>query len=137
MLKLADQKTLKKVGSVKLRVKQDGNRFAFEGGAHLPDLKGLVLDIKANTVTTPFGEAAVRTTIKASDAQQLTGPWNGLQWKLEKISKSPPTATQVKFGLGRVVKSGRGMLIYDVTHLEAKSKKLVTYILQYDLKPLR
>jgi hypothetical protein len=133
--KLGEQKTLKKVGSVKLRVKQIGDRYAFDGGSDLPDLKGLVLDVKTSTVTTPFGEAKERTTIKANENQTLTGPWNGLQWKLEKISASPRAVTLAKLALGRLVKSGRGILYYDVSHVGEKSKKTVTYTLQYDLPP--
>jgi hypothetical protein len=134
LLMLGDQKFLVKNGTAELAVTSDGHRVSIDGGTALPELHGVHLDIDTDKVTTPFGETTTHKTIKASDGQELTGPWNGLQWKLEKGSERTSEVTIVRLCLGRLVKSSRGITYYEVKCTGPEANKAVTYILQYDLK---
>ncbi len=134
-LKLAEEVTLKKVRTAKLSVARNGNRIALDGGRALPHLKSVELDLDADSVATPFGDARVRETIKASEGQKATGPLNGLAWRLETLEENPLNGTVVKFSLGRLEKTDRGILYYDVKQVDPGSKTRITYILLFDLKP--
>jgi hypothetical protein len=126
--------TLTKVRTAKVRVQRGGQRIMLSFGEDLPAMKEVVLDLKADTVRTPFGVTTERSRIKASDGQTATGPWDGIQWRLEKVEKEPATRTSVSFAVGKLKDSGRGILIYEVRRVAEKSKTGASYILQYDLK---
>lgn len=136
-LSLSSKMTLMKVKVAKVGVKRDGPRITLNFGDDLPGMKEVVLDLKAGTVTTPFGVAADRSRILASERQKATGPWDGIQWKLEKVDKEPAGGVVVNFALGKLKESGRGILYYDVRQVGEKSMTRVSYVLQYDLKPSR
>jgi hypothetical protein len=136
-LSLTKKITLTKVKAAKVRVQRDGQRIVLSFGDDLPGLKEMVLDLKADTVTTPFGVATERSRIRASEGQRATGPWDGIQWKLEKVEEEPASATSVKFALGKLKESGRGILYFDVKQISEKSRTVLYYLLQYDLKPSR
>jgi hypothetical protein len=135
MRKLGKRARLIKVKTVKLHVVKEGRVIAFDGGKDLPELTGVKLDLAANVVTTPFGEAKESSRIEATEEQKLTGPWNGLQWKLEQGSERPLRFTIAKLALGKLQKSGRGILYYDASHFDGRLQKTVQYVLSYDLQP--
>ena len=56
---------------------------------------------------------------------------------METIEKEPARITNGKFALGKLKDFGRGMLYYDVTRADEKSRTVFHYMLQYDLKPTR
>jgi len=133
-LSLAEKITLTKVRVAKVEVKRDGERIVLSFGDDLPGLREAVLDLKADTVTTPFGITTNRKRIRASEGQKVTGSWDGLQWKLEEIEEEPARVTSVKFALGRMKESGRGILYYDVKQISEKLRTEFYHILQYDLQ---
>jgi len=134
-LSLAKELKLTKVRAATARVKRDGQRVVLSFGDDLPGLKEIALDLKADEVATPFGVAADRSRVRASEGQKATGPWDGIQWK--KVEEKPSSATAVTFALGKLKDSGRGMLYYDVKHVEEESKAVFYYVLLYDLKTAR
>jgi hypothetical protein len=136
-LRLGQNMTLTKAKAAKVRVKRDGGRVVLSFGEDLPGFKEVVLDLTADTVTTPFGVTTERSRIRASEGQKATGPWDGIQWKLEKAEEDPARITAVKFALGKLKGSGRGLLYYDVKQVGEKAKTVFSYVLQYDLKPSR
>ncbi len=134
-LSLTGKYTLVKVKTATLRVKGDGKQFVLDGGDALPHITGIELDLVANTVTTPFGVAAVRREIAASEGQTLTGPWNGVQWKLEKPELEVGAVTLVRFSLGRLKETGRGILLYEAKEVRGRQPTTrARYLLTYDLK---
>ncbi len=133
-LALSKKVTLSKVKSTFLRISRDGDRFTFDGGVDLPDLTGVELDLTSNSVRTPFGVAAQRSEIKASEGQTWTGPWNAVQWKFEKFGPQLGMGTTIAFALGRLIKTGRGILYYDVSETTEKSARSLLDVLYYDLK---
>jgi hypothetical protein len=137
MSDLDKKMTLGKVKTAKVRVSREGQRSVLSFGDELPGLKEVVLDLKADTVTTSFGVTTDRSEIKASEGQKATGPWDGIQWKLQKFEEQPMRATSVKFALGKLKESGRGILYYDVKQIGEKSKNVFYYVLVYDLKQTR
>jgi hypothetical protein len=127
--------TLRKVKTTKLNVKREGRKVTFHGGEGLPHLKGVVLDLATGAVTTPFGTAAQCTRIRASSEQKVTGPWNGVQWELERVNDQTGLGTVVKFALGRLRPSGRGLLHYEVLQVTGQSRTEIDDLIEYDLPP--
>jgi hypothetical protein len=132
-LSLGSKLTLVKVNTINVKVKRDQHRITLTFGEDLPGLEEVVLDTKADTVTTPLGIAAARSLIKASEAQKATGPWNGIQWQLERAEKEPVCNTVVRLALGKLKDSGRGMIYYDVKEITEESRTRRFHILQYEI----
>lgn len=133
-LRLARKMTLTKVKTAKVQVKRAGGRVVLSFGEDLPGFKEVILDLKADTVTTPFGVMTERSRIRASGGQKATGPWDGIQWKFARSEEEPPRLTLVTFALGKLKGSGRGILYYDVKQGGEKSRTGFSYVLQYGLK---
>jgi hypothetical protein len=133
-LRLGNEMVLNKARTATLRLTRKEDRLTFEGGKDLPELNGVELDLKMNSVRTPFGIADQRSRITASDSQKATGPWDGIQWRLEKPDLQPDSLTTAKFALGRQKSNGRGILYYDVRQVGG-AKRRVSYFLYYDLNP--
>lgn len=93
-------------------------RIALKAGSSLPDLDGIVIDLKNDAVETPFGRAAARSAVTASEEQKATGPWNGVQWKLESAGETQGSGTVVRFAIGRLAADGRGLLYYDAKEVK-------------------
>lgn len=109
-------------GTIELLRSSDG-RITIRAAAPLADLDGIVIDTRADRVETPFGETTAKSEIKASDEQKATGPWNGEQWELGIAGAAAGTGTQVRFALGRLVESGRGILYYHALEVTADGKR--------------
>ena len=87
-------------------------------------IAGIELDLKKDEVRTPMGIASVRSSI-ARDAkgQAATGPWGGVQWKLEpKIDAGADlqtmSVTSIRFYLRRL-DNGDGILYYNARKIES------------------
>lgn len=132
-LAVGKRATLSKVKSTSLRVTRAGNRFTFDGGKDLPDLTGVELDLTSDIVRTSFGIARQRSAIEASEGQTWTGPWGGTEWTLEKPGAELGSGTFVHFALGKLTKTGRGILYYEVKQGNGQTAKSLLVVLYYDL----
>jgi hypothetical protein len=132
-LSLVKKAVFKKVQTGKLNVKH-GERVVLNGDDHLPNFKDIELDLKADAVITPYGTAAERSQITASDSQRASGPWDGVQWKLQKDEREPARSTSVLFALGKLKESGRGVLYYRVMQTSEQPPLNIYYFLEYDLR---
>jgi hypothetical protein len=131
-LDLSGKATLRKSKTAKLSVSRHGSRIVLNGGEELPALKDIVLDLDRNTVTTPFGDAKFSHHFESRNT--VTGPWNGLAWRLEDSDKRAVLQEQViRFDLGRLLTTGQGILRYDVAYKEEQSRQRIVYILLYAL----
>lgn len=135
------EKKLKKAGEAILTVKShDGNTYYFNGDNSIAEIAGIEIDVKKNVVRTPFGTTTTHSRIIANaDGKQLPSPWNGIQWKLEEGNIDGElkdiTVVQVKFALGKLVGSDRGILIYNASRVElGVMVERVMFILCYDMK---
>lgn len=129
---LAQQSMLERTGGETILARRDGDRIHFGGRSSLDELNGVVIDLATRTLQTPYGEATFDGLVVASDGQQITGPWDGYSWRL--TTGNPTTGgSQVKLSLGRLVESGRGLLLYEVKHVDENIQKNIRYLLMYDL----
>jgi len=135
---------LEKIAEARLGVKPDGpDRYVLDGGDKLPSLSGIVIDLQAQVVETPFGVCRTWSRIEASSSQRVTGPWEGYQWTAEEGVSDLQQAKDVndvmsadvffaKFSLGRFQSDpALGLLRYKVTRLHSGEKEDKEFILRY------
>jgi len=134
-LRLMRQIRLAKVGEATLTVRDEGNGpLVLDGGRALPQLTGVVIDLAANQVQTPFGVAARRTRVSPGPEQAATGPWEGELWSREAISGGGSNGVSIKFGVGRLQEGGRGILYYEVKQVAGgRVASQASSILTYDI----
>ncbi|MCA9757557.1 MAG: hypothetical protein KDA27_17260 [Candidatus Eisenbacteria bacterium] len=136
---------LTKIADASLRVERlkDGV-FRLHGSAAAAAADGIVVDLNENRVQTPYGIAAAQTRIEASDRQSMTGPWNGMQWKIHGADEEPPAGdiadlsmSVAQFCLGRLTESGRGILFYRASRIEPGLVKTAESFLCLTFEPGR
>jgi hypothetical protein len=130
-LMLGDQRTLQKRSDAIVQVIERNNgALELDGGDALRDLTGVVIDLKNDRVQTPFGVATERTTLNPS--KSVFGAWNGVQWSL----RAP--GTSVKFAVGVLRPSDRGILFYEVkaqkTNGLMQDLVRITHVLTFPLR---
>ncbi len=96
--------------------------YLLDGGDTLPDLTGIVIDLKKDLVKTPYGVAQTRTAVDAPDTSAF-GAWTGVEWKGEDVT----------FALGRLKATGRAVLWYDVMSDTGKGPVALMRVLNYDV----
>jgi hypothetical protein len=133
---LTSQMALSKTGEASLSVvTEDSIQFTFHGDSILANIEGLVIDLGDNAVQTPFGMAKEMNNIVASEGQEMSGPWNGVQWKLRTIDSLGSSFVNLRFALGKLTESGRGILYYKVTAFDSvQGKREILLNLEYDLE---
>jgi hypothetical protein len=125
MLALFDELGLQKTAEVTIMVTASGeNHFVLDGGTALPYLTGIEIILDQDLVRTPYGVASQHTAIAPDDAQQLTGPWKGIQWFLDTRDPQQATSTgiHIEFALGRLQQDGRCLMYYRVQQFESAGK---------------
>lgn len=95
-------------------------------------INGLVVEKSA--VTTPYGSANKYTTINNTQANSPTGPWTGVQWSLTEIDQKLMKGKSVKLAVGKLEKTGEGILYYDVKDIDPNKKVQFSYIVYYPLQ---
>lgn len=117
------------VGRTPIRVKKVGKGGAvvsISSGPELPRFRDVVVDLETLTVKTPHGSVPFEGRIKAVPEQKLTGPWDGFYWRGTVTSHETKTIGSVRFSIGKLRSSGRGVLSYELTGE-------FSYIVEYDL----
>jgi hypothetical protein len=126
--------TRKKAEATLVVTTEDDEVYVLDGGQALPDFTGIVIDLKNDLVRTPFGILTERSEIDAPDDTAL-GAWVGTQWKLEKPDPSGIAGTVAKLAVGRLKRSGRCVIYYDVRRISLDGKTRISHILNYDTPP--
>lgn len=104
-------------------------------GPALADLNGIEIDLANDSVKTSFGILSNRRVVNNTDPNSASGPWRGVQWKLENVTTYGATSgVAVKFALGRLTDTGRGILYFNAKEVrpDGTGQKL-NDVLIYDL----
>lgn len=102
-----------------------------DGGTELSDFTGIVIDLKQDQVQSPFGTLTERSIINAPESTAL-GAWNGVQWKGNLTEADGVTGSVAKLAMGKIKKSGRCVIYYDVRKITPGEKTHISHILNYD-----
>jgi hypothetical protein len=132
-LALTKKGGMKKVGTGKIAVQKNGDRVILLFGRAFPKMEKVEIDLKNGSASTPAGLASDREQITASQDQNATGPWDGIQWK----SKEDPGRPTFSLALGKLRASERGILYYRVKSATTNPSGAVQYLLYYDLPKSR
>jgi hypothetical protein len=60
-----------------------------------------------------------------------------VQWKLEKLDPDGTEATLVKLALGKLKRTGRGVIYYEVKKIDPDENRQFYHVLTYDLPAAR
>jgi hypothetical protein len=133
MLRLFKQVRMAPVSEASLKVRLEGSRrFVLDGGSALPQLSGIVIDLRRDEVISPLGKCIDRKQVTPNNDQSVTGPWRGVRWKCEEVDKATMSGTQINLGLGRL-ETGRVLLYYDAKRIKSGQMEAnVTVVLNYD-----
>ena len=130
LVSLPSEEGMRKIGEATLVVREEDGHLLIDGGDPLPAVRSVDIDLERDVVRTSLGDLALRTDITPSFvAQNVTGPWSGVQW-----SMANAIAALVTFALGRLEDSGRGLLYYEMKYVDdAGHVGAMKTILVYDL----
>jgi hypothetical protein len=132
-LALSKQMGMRKKSEAKLNItSKEEDVFVLDGGEALPELTGIEIDLKNDLVRTPFGVAKERTIINAPEKAAL-GAWSGVQWKFERANPDGISGTFAKLAIGKLKRTGRGVIYYDVLAAAKVGQVRIKYILNFDL----
>lgn len=134
LLRATERLGWRKTGTTSFTVRQEGeHRFIFDGGPKMPELNGVEIDLQSGTMQTPLGKSAKHTPIESNRDQKITGPWNGVEWRLDEGDPSKESAFMLRLSLGQLVRTGRGILHFEVRrYLMGKPPEQGERILIYD-----
>ncbi|QDT76623.1 hypothetical protein GmarT_00450 [Gimesia maris] len=131
-LKLSQKTTMRKMKEAPLIITQkEEDVFELDGGTELSDFTGIVIDLKQDQVQSPFGTLTERSIINAPESTAL-GAWNGVQWKGNLTEADGVTGSVAKLAMGKIKKSGRCVIYYDVRKITPGEKTHISHILNYD-----
>ncbi len=109
-----------------------------DGQGPLTDLTKIRIDLTSDSVTTDYGVLADRSEVNNTSLDSPTGPWQGVQWKLESGNAGFTSGVVAKLALGRLVQTGEGLLYFDAKEIEKGSlTSKSSYILFYPLPEWR
>jgi hypothetical protein len=99
------------------------------------------LRIEGKTVTTPYGKTTVFADINNTDKDSATGAWKGVQWRLTDFDEAAIgtqsldkiKGKEVKFAVGKLSKTGEGILYYSVKDIDLSQHKNInlSYIIYF------
>ena len=125
---------IRQKGAATISITKAGTEvYVVDGGPALPELTGIVIDLKNDQVRTPFGVTARHGSYKMPETSP-TGAHSGIRWKHETPDASDKAGTYVALSIGRMEPSGRGILVYYVRKLTPpEQKQRQNVMLYYDL----
>jgi hypothetical protein len=133
-LSLGEKRTLEKTGSAVLQVRTNSSGYEFDGGATLPELTGLKIDLEKLTITTPFAVLKNPTPDESKGGPAL-GAFSGYQWEYERGVMEKGDLIEVSFLVGRQKETGRKFIYYKAGEMKAtNSISDVRVVIFYDRK---
>jgi hypothetical protein len=117
-LALGDSMRMRPADRATLHVTRTPKGWRIETDSSLFDVRVIEIDTVTGLVQTPMRMAGGATRVVAGARQQTTGPWDGVQWRREEMSRFPETGSTVTFALGRLRDSGRILLYYDARRID-------------------
>lgn len=133
-LRLAGSMGLRKVAEAPLAVRAEGSRLVFDGGAGMPDLTGVAIDLASDQLVTPLATVAGSREVHNDGAGAGIGPWDGRTWSLEELSEDGRDGKVVSLSVGRLRESGRGVLYWQLRQVRGGQQATrMVRILFYDL----
>ena len=133
-LRLATNVGLRKVAEAPLVVRAEGSRLVFDGGAGMPDLTGVAIDLAADRLVTPRDTVAGSDEVHNDGARAAMGPWDGRTWDLEQLSEDARDGRLVSLSVGRLRESGRGVLYWQMREVwGGRQTARIVRILFYDV----
>lgn len=135
LLNLSSKLVLVEKEKVKLSFikNKDGSVAIKADKSELPINKIVILSNNAG-VKTPYGLLNDFSNINNKAKNSPTGPWQGAQWKIEKITdmnSTPPAGYAVKFAIGALDSKKQGILYYDVKN--TITREVFSNVIFYDL----
>ncbi|HEX2078570.1 MAG TPA: hypothetical protein VHG08_12700 [Longimicrobium sp.] len=132
--RLAANMGLRKVAEAPLTVRAEGSRLVFDGGAGFADLTGVAIDLQADRLVTPLGDASGSREVHNDGERAAMGAWDGRTWSLEEVSPDGRDGTVVSLSVGRLRESGRGVLYWQARQVRGGQPVLrIVRILFYDV----
>lgn len=132
--RLAAGMGLRKVAEAPLTVRAEGSRLVFDGGAGLADLTGVAIDLQADRLLTPLGDAGGSREVHNDGEGAAMGAWDGRTWSLEEVSPDGRDGKVVSLSVGRLRESGRGVLYWQARQVRGGQPVLrIVRILFYDV----
>lgn len=122
--------TQKKAEATLIVATADDDVYVLDGGQALPDFTGIEIDLKNDLIRTPFGTLIDRSEIDVAEGSAL-GAWVGTQWKFENAAPNGVPSTVAKLGVGRLKKSGRCVIYYDVKLIGTDGNTRISHILNF------
>lgn len=131
---LSKKTSTRKKADATITITSKGNDvYLLDGGPSLPDLTGIEIDLKNDSVRTPFGVTGKQGAYKISESSP-TGAHTGVRWKFATPDAGDEAGATVALSFGRLEPSSRGILIYYVKKLTPpEEKKRLNIMLYYDL----
>ena len=131
-LSLGEKRTLGKTGDAILQVNTNAAGYEFDGGSTLPDLTGLIINLKELTITTPFA-ILKNPTPEESKGGPALGAFSGYQWNFEQGDLDKDDVTDASFSIGKLKGSGRHFIYYKGGVMKAaNSISNISIVIFYD-----
>lgn len=131
-LSLGKKQTLAKVQSCELSVKVNSDIYEFDGGANLPELTGLKINLQELTVATPFGILKNPEPDESAGGGAL-GAFSGYRWHFEEGDIDKGDITTATFLIGKLKASGRSFIYYKGSAAKANNPiSRVDTVIYYD-----
>ncbi|HEX6371284.1 MAG TPA: hypothetical protein VF006_20365 [Longimicrobium sp.] len=134
LLRLAGSMSLRKVAEARLSVRTEGSRLVLDGGAAMPELTGVAVDLAADQLVTPLATVTGSREVRNEGAAAAIGAWTGRTWSLEELSQDARDGKLVSLSVGRLRESGRGVLYWEMRQVQGgRQTARMVRILFYDV----
>jgi hypothetical protein len=132
---LSMSEKMKLVEGKKIKVtfnKQDDNSIKISTDPDSP-INNLVIGDKQAGVKTPYGQLQTFTEIHQTQAKSPTGPWDGVEWKMEKTDNED-FAKSIRFAMGRLANKATNIIFYDVLDVDGQHRDQFDFIVFFPTK---
>ncbi|WP_264776743.1 hypothetical protein [Deinococcus aetherius] len=116
-----------------------GSLLVLQGGDGLEALNGLQVNLKANTIRTPWGTTEIGKPVSVNDKDGMS-PRTGTTWEIDQGDLTTGNITGVTFTLMRLARDGRILVNYKVGIMrdyEVTQKTDLTFLLPPGNGPLK
>ena len=111
---------------------KDDEEYLLEGDRTLSHLTGIEIDLRNNVVRTSLGELKECIEVNVGD-DSILGAWTGTEWVLERAATASTPKMTVKFAVGKLADSGRGVMFYRVKEGDRAGRTPIIQVVTFDL----